>query len=155
MAKEIERKFLVKQDLWQPGERHKLYKQGYLSLDPERNVRVRSNGERAFLTIKGKTRGATRSEFEYEIPPGDAEQMLDTLCHQPVIEKTRYEIEYAGFVWEVDVFHGDNAGLILAEIELEHETQTVKLPEWAGQEVTGDPRYYNAYLAQHPYRSWP
>jgi CYTH domain-containing protein len=110
--------------------------------------------DKAYLTIKGITVGATRAEYEYEIPADDASEMLDHLCEHPLIEKTRYRLQYHGLTWEVDEFEGDNAGLILAEVELEQEDQTVILPDWVGKEVTGDPRYYNARLVTEPYTRW-
>ena len=155
MAVEIERKFLVSGDGWRahgPGVR---YRQGYLSSDPERNVRVRLVPDKGYLTIKGGTVGATRAEYEYEIPAGDAGEMLDHLCKRPLIEKTRYHVEHEGLVWEVDEFSGDNAGLIIAEVELDSENQAVVLPDWVGEEVTGNPRYYNASLIANPYSTWP
>lgn len=153
MAKEIERKFLVNGDAWKRS-KGTLYRQGYLSTVKERTVRVRLEGERAVLTIKGITRGATRAEFEYEIPFEDAEQLLDDLCERPLIEKTRYKIEHAGLTWEVDEFLNENAGLVVAEVELESEDQQFDLPEWLGEEVTRDPRYYNANLVSHPFTKW-
>ena len=153
MAKEIERKFLVNGDAWKRS-KGTLYRQGYLSTVKERTVRVRLEGERAVLTIKGITRGATRAEFEYEIPFEDAEQLLDDLCERPLIEKTRYKIEHAGLTWEVDEFLNENTGLVVAEVELESEDQQFDLPEWLGEEVTRDPRYYNANLVSHPFTKW-
>ena len=153
MAKEIERKFLVNGDAWKRS-KGTLYRQGYLSTVKERTVRVRLEGERAVLTIKGITRGATRAEFEYEIPFEDAEQLLDDLCERPLIEKTRYKIEHAGLIWEVDEFLNENAGLVVAEVELESEDQQFDLPEWLGEEVTRDPRYFNANLVSHPFTKW-
>ena len=153
MAKEIERKFLVNGDAWKRS-KGTLYRQGYLSTVKERTVRVRLEGERAVLTIKGITRGATRAEFEYEIPFEDAEQLLDDLCERPLIEKTRYKIEHAGLIWEVDEFLNENTGLVVAEVELESEDQQFDLPEWLGEEVTRDPRYYNANLVSHPFTKW-
>lgn len=154
MAIEIERKFLVSDDSWRHGATGTIYRQGYLTIDPERTVRVRIAGERGFLTIKGKTEGMTRSEFEYPIPLKDAIQLLDTLCLRPLIEKTRYCVTYGGRTWEVDEFDGDNRDLILAEVELEASDEQVELPPWAGQEVTDDPRYFNASLSRTPYRTW-
>lgn len=154
MGKEIERKFLVVGDAWRslaPGGR---YRQGYLSTVKERTVRVRIAGERAFLTVKGLSVGATRAEFEYAIPPADAEEMLDTLCERPIVEKTRYRIPFAGLTWEVDEFGGANAGLIVAEVELADEAQTFTRPAWIGREVTGEPRYFNANLVARPYSTW-
>ena len=153
MASEIERKFLVSSQGWRNGDATE-YRQGYLGLDKERTVRVRAAGDTAFLTIKGITRGATRQEFEYEIPLADANQMLDTLCHRPLIEKRRYRVRHSGLDWEIDEFFGDNAGLVVAEVELESEDQAFDRPDWLGQEVTSDPRYYNASLVQHPYSAW-
>lgn len=154
MGREIERKFLVKNDAWrgaQPGVR---VRQGYLSLDPERTVRVRAAGEKAWITVKGLTKGAARDEFEYEIPAADANAMLDRLRVGPMIEKTRVEIRLAGRVWEVDEFHGENAGLVLAEVELDAENTTIVMPSWVGAEVTDDPRYYNSSLATNPWSRW-
>ena len=153
MPLEIERKFLVNGDAWKRS-KGTLYRQGYLSTVKERTVRVRLEGERAVLTIKGITRGATRAEFEYEIPFEDAEQLLDDLCERPLIEKTRYKIEHAGLTWEVDEFLNENTGLVVAEVELESEDQQFDLPEWLGEEVTRDPRYYNANLVSHPFTKW-
>ena len=154
MGKEIERKFLLKNDSWRGLASGTVYRQGYLSSDVERAVRIRMINDTAFLTIKGESRGATRLEFEYEIPIDDASEMLTKLCQRPIIEKTRYKIEYAGMIWEIDEFAGDNEGLIVAEVELEDENQAVEIPGWAGQEVTDDPRYLNANLIKHPYSEW-
>ena len=154
MPDEIERKFLVKDSRWKAFGNGELFRQGYLSLEPERTVRVRVAGDKGFLTIKGKTRGVTRSEYEYEIPVAEAASMLDDLCVGPQIEKLRYRINHAGQVWEVDEFLGDNAGLIVAEIELASEDQKIDLPEWVGEEVSGDPRYYNSNLTRHPFSQW-
>lgn len=154
MAIEIERKFLVRNDDWRSGAVGTSYRQGYLTIDPERTVRVRIAGDQGFLTIKGITEGMSRSEFEYPIPLEEASQLLDTLCLRPLIEKVRYCVTYAGTLWEIDVFAADNAGLILAEVELESSDQQVELPPWAGEEVTSDARYYNASLSQTPYRNW-
>lgn len=154
MGKEIERKFLVKDDTWRGQAESKRYRQGYLSTVKERTVRVRTAGDKGFITVKGITVGATRSEYEYEIPLADANEMLDRLCERPLVEKTRYRIPHDGAVWEVDEFEGDNRGLITAEVELKDEHQWVTLPGWIGQEVTGDPRYYNANLVAKPYTTW-
>lgn len=154
MGVEIERKFLVTGDGWrQPPERQTRFSQGYLSSDAARTVRVRLAGERAFLTIKGATQGATRAEFEYAIPPADALALLK-MCDGPVVEKVRHLCEYAGMTWEVDEFLGANAGLVVAEIELEAEDQPFARPGWLSEEVTGDARYVNANLAVHPFTSW-
>jgi len=154
MGKEIERKFLVCNDAWRRQGQPVAYRQGYISADSERVVRVRRAGNKAFLTIKGAGSGPTRAEFEYAIPMEDADALLDAICLRPLVEKERREIEYAGMIWVVDEFFGDNAGLVLAEIELDHPDQGFALPEWAGAEVTDDPRYYNANLVAHPYSTW-
>jgi len=154
MGKEIERKFLVKGNAWRRLATGILYRQGYLSIVKERTVRVRIIGTKGFLTIKGITVGATRTEFEYEIPVKDANIMLDELCERPIIEKNRYKINHAGLIWEIDEFAGENKGLIIAEVELDDETQKVQLPEWIGEEVTDDPRYFNVNLIKKPYKSW-
>ncbi len=154
MAQEIERKFLVTGDAWRELAEGTMYRQGYLSTVEDRTVRVRTVGAKGYLTVKGITVGATRTEFEYEIPVADADTMLDELCIRPLIEKTRYKIPFDGLVWEVDEFAGDNDGLVVAEVELSHEDQELRLPNWIGEEVTGDPRYYNANLVAHPYTTW-
>lgn len=154
MAKEIERKFLIKRELWQPKGEGVSIRQGYLSLEPERTVRVRLKGERGFLTIKGKNHGISRMEMEYEIPAKEAAQLLDELCLRPLVEKTRYTESYQGQQWEIDIFAGDNAGLAVAEAELESEAAGLVLPDWAGQEVSGDARYYNSSLIHNPYKNW-
>jgi CYTH domain-containing protein len=154
MAKEIERKFLVRGNTWRGQDGGKRYRQGYLSIVKERTVRVRTTGDKGFITIKGMSVGATRSEYEYEIPLADANEMLDRLCERPLIEKTRYRVSHEDLVWEIDEFEGDNRGLIIAEVELEDETQSVPLPGWIGQEVTGDPRYFNANLVANPFSKW-
>jgi adenylate cyclase len=154
MKTEIERKFLVSGSGWRGRDRGVRLRQGYLSLTKERSVRVRLAGDKAFLTIKGESKGAVRPEYEYEIPPRDAADMLDYLCVRPLIEKTRYRIDEGGHTWEVDDFSGDNAGLVVAEVELAHEDQEVSLPDWIGPEVTDRPRYLNVNLVQHPYCDW-
>jgi len=153
MAQEIERKFLVTGDAWRSAPATS-YRQGYLSTDKQRTVRVRVAGDRGFLTVKGITVGASRSEFEYAIPLADAETMLNDLCLRPLVEKRRHLVPFGGLTWEVDEFFGANAGLVLAEVELDSEDQVIALPPWIGQEVTGDRRYYNASLIAHPYQSW-
>ena len=154
MGKEIERKFLVKGDSWRAGAHGKRYRQGYLSTVKERTVRVRVAGEQGFLTVKGITVGASRAEYEYEIPLADANQMLDALCERPIVEKTRYRLPQDDIVWEIDEFEGDNRGLIVAEVELKDEHQSYPKPDWLGEEVTGDPRYFNANLVAKPFTTW-
>jgi adenylate cyclase len=154
MPKEIERKFLVKSDAFKsPGNAEYIH-QGFLSTTKERVVRIRIKGEKAFLTIKGLSSGATRAEFEYRIPIEDAEYMLAGMCEKPTIEKHRYIVHYKGFTWEVDEFHGENEGLIIAEIELPSEDTSFERPDWIGAEVTSDPKYYNSNLVKHPFKSW-
>jgi adenylate cyclase len=156
MGLEIERKFLVRDLSVLAGVPGTAFRQGYLSTDPERSVRVRRSGDVAFVTVKGLTgpSGTTRAEFEYPIPAEDADAMLDELALRPLIEKTRYRVEAGGRLWEIDVFSGANDGLVVAEVELPTEDAAVVVPSWAGAEVTGDPRYYNANLVAHPYRNW-
>lgn len=152
MATEIERKFLVTGTAWrQPNPVR--FSQGYLNRDRERTVRVRLAGERAFLTIKGPTKGISRAEFEYAIPVADAEQLLG-LCQGPIIEKARHVVVHNGTTWEVDEFFGENAGLVVAEVELDHEHQSFERPSWLGQEVTNDTRYFNSNLASNPFGTW-
>lgn len=152
MPVEIERKFLVKGNDWKVNKGVRI-SQGYLNLDKERTVRVRIAGEKAFLTIKGINIGATRQEFEYEIPVADAEQLLK-ICDGSLIEKTRYKVEFENMTWEIDEFLGANEGLVIAEIELKNEEQTFAKPVWLGPEVTEDSRYFNSNLAACPYSSW-
>ncbi|MBN2437909.1 MAG: CYTH domain-containing protein [Deltaproteobacteria bacterium] len=154
MGREIERKFLVKGDSWRALAKGTACRQGYLNSAKERIVRIRTIGNEAFLTIKGPSVGAIRSEYEYEIPLADCNAMLDTLAEKPIIEKKRYKVPFAGLTWEIDEFFGDNAGLIVAEVELESEGQILRKPEWAADEVTGDPRYFNSNLIGHPYARW-
>jgi adenylate cyclase len=154
MGTEIERKFLVNGLDWKKNVQGTRYRQGYLTLDPERTVRVRTAGDTGYLTIKGKSNGISRREFEYEIPYDDAAAMLDGLCIHPLIKKNRYRIEYQGLVWEVDEFLGENSGLVIAEIELDREDQPFSTPAWAGREVSDDPRYFNASLVQKPWNTW-
>jgi CYTH domain-containing protein len=154
VAIEIERKFLVDRDAWRPEGPGIPIRQGFLSTDKERVVRVRLAGDRAFLTIKGSTENLGRLELEYPIPPADAAVMLDRLCPRPLIEKTRYRHPVGRHVFEVDVFHGDNDGLVVAEVELSAATEPFERPPWLGPEVSSDPRYFNANLAIRPYRSW-
>jgi adenylate cyclase len=143
MAKEIERKFLVRDERWRGLGRSRRIRQGYLSRDKDRVVRVRVEDGAARLTVKGPATGAERDEFEYAIPVADAEHMLACLCLPPVIDKTRHEITLGGLVWEVDEFHAPDSGLVLAEVELPSADFPLILPEWVGAEVTGQSRYYN------------
>lgn len=149
MGTEIERKFLVIGDDWRekagPGQH---LRQGYLTRNSTTSVRIRCAVDEAFLTIKGESLGPARAEFEYEIPVAEAEEMLRTLCAGPPLEKTRYRVEHGALTWEVDVFAGRYAGLVLAEVELTEATQPVDCPSWVGAEVTNDPRYRNAALAE-------
>lgn len=154
MALEIERKFLVTSDKWQRLGTPQLVRQGYLSRDIERTVRVRIKGDKAYLTIKGRNKGAVRTEFEYAIPTDEAAVLLDTLALKPLIEKTRTKVAYAGKIWEVDRFFGENEGLVVAEVELTSENETVELPPWIGREVTHLTRYYNSALSERPYSEW-
>jgi adenylate cyclase len=154
MAYEIERKFLVISDQYKINATRRMLIQGYLAVDPERVVRVRTDGERAFLTIKGKLTKRTRREFEYPLPLVEAREILDQLCLKPLIQKYRYTIRYQGFCWEVDEFIGANQGLVIAEIEIESENQAFSRPDWLGDEVTHDPSYYNFMLVKQPYTEW-
>lgn len=152
MGTEIERKYLVADtDEWRSGaDDGDEIVQGYLSLDPDRTVQIRLRGDDgAVLTVKGRNDGPSRAEFEYDIPRGDAEQLL-TLCIGSVIDKVRHRIDVDGRTWEIDVFHGDNEGLVLAEVELDDATVIPDPPPWVTEDVTDDPRYYNANLVQHP-----
>src|SRR6516164_9568904 len=154
MAKEIERKFLVKGDAWRALAKGATYRQGYLNSAKERTVRVRIADGRAFLTVKGISVGATRSEYEYEIPFDDGKAMLDTLAEKPLIEKKRYKVPAGNVTWEIDEFLGENVGLIVAEVELKGADQTFDKPAWLGEEVTNDPRYFNANLIKNPFTRW-
>ena len=157
MALEIERKFLVAEN-WQPDRKGSVVRQGYL---PQKEgspftVRVRRTDDRAYLCIKGRNTGVTRAEYEYQIPVADAEELLAMLEKggENFIDKTRYVVPYEGHEWEVDIFAGQNEGLRVAEIELTSEDEEFKKPEWIGEEVSGDPRYYNANLIDYPYCKW-
>lgn len=155
MAVEIERKFLVTGDGWRRNiVRQESLRQGYLNRPGKASVRVRIQGDEAFLNIKQAVMGRERLEFDYGIPVEDAAEMLDALCEPPLIEKTRYWVEDADFTWEVDVFHGENAGLVIAELELESSTQEFPRPDWLGREVTEEKRYYNVSLSERPYSKW-
>ncbi|MEM8503321.1 MAG: CYTH domain-containing protein [Cyanobacteria bacterium P01_D01_bin.1] len=155
MAKEIERKFLVVSDSWRTGATGKLYCQGYIATAIRgQSVRARIAGDQGYLTIKGPVTGLSRPEFEYSIPVADAREILDTLCIQPFIEKIRYQLPIGEVVWEIDEFKGENAGLVIAEVELTSESQIVNLPAWIGTEVSGQAKYYNASLVTNPYSQW-
>lgn len=154
MATEIERKFLVKGDTWKSQiYASKQIVQGYLSLVPERTVRVRLSGAKGVLTVKGKSEGISRAEFEFEIPKEEAGQLL-RICEGSLINKTRYFIRQGKFIWEVDEFHDENKGLMVAEIELNSELEDFDRPDWLGEEVSHDNRYFNASLVQHPFSQW-
>jgi adenylate cyclase len=154
MAQEIERKFLVAGDSWKDGAKGTLIRQGYLSVSKDCTVRVRIAGGKGFLTVKGASRGIVRTEFEYAIPADDAAAMLGALCDRPPIEKTRWVVPFKGFTWEVDEFHGANAGLVVAEVELAAADAVPELPPWAREEVSSDPRYFNSNLATRPFTTW-
>jgi adenylate cyclase len=155
MPVEIERKFLVVSDAWRAeATRHDLFRQGYLGGGEFCSTRVRVGAGRAWLTLKGRVRGARRLEFEYPIPVADANEILDALCAGGRVEKRRHWVPYAGHEWEVDEFLGANSGLVLAELELDDEGMEFAAPPWLGREVTEDVRYYNSHLASHPWPTW-
>jgi CYTH domain-containing protein len=155
MGTEIERKFLVKGEAWRSLGSYEVYRQGYITTQNlATTVRVRLAGEQGYITIKGQMEGIARAEFEYAIPLEDAANLLDNLCDRPLIEKKRYKIPYQGLIWEVDEFMGENAGLIIAEVELTDAEQPLELPGWVSLEVTHDLRYYNANLVKYPYAAW-
>jgi CYTH domain-containing protein len=154
VAREIERKFLVRNDSWKSGMEGVSCCQAYLATDERVTVRARILGDAGYLTIKGKSQGSARDEFEYPIPVADARAMIETLSAGGMVEKIRHSVEANGMRWDVDEFLGANAGLVLAEVELEYEGQEIVLPEWAGDEVTGDVRYYNSRLARNPFSTW-
>lgn len=153
MAIEIERKFLVLTDTWREGATSSRIVQGFLSRDPERIVRVRLRDDEAFLTVKGKAIGIARVEVEVAISAEEARQLLP-LCLRPLIEKTRHLVTWAGHLWEIDEFYGDNAGLVVAEVELAAEDESFERPPWLGREVSDDFRYSNAALSERPWRDW-
>lgn len=155
MPLEIERKFLVHHELWNSLEKPKpiLIKQAYISTDKTKTIRLRLKNEKAFLTLKGETRGISRTEFEYEIPAKEAEEMIFLFCDKK-IEKKRYEITHAEKLWEVDVFEGENLGLIVAEIELKSEAEELIKPYWIANEVSSEAKYYNANLLEMPFYKW-
>ncbi len=154
MPTEIERKYLVLRDKWEPPATGTMYRQGYLAVQGHTSVRIRAGRGEAVLTVKSGVSTLERHEYEYTIPLEDAEDMLRDDCAGGAVEKTRYRVPFAGKTWEVDVFHGENAGLVLAEIELDSAVETVNTPPWVGEEVTEDPRYTNAHLAAHPWNTW-
>lgn len=155
MAIEIERKFLLKNDNWKKlADAGTSYKQGYLVGSEQASVRVRIQGDKAYLNIKSATLGVFRNEYEYEIPLTDANEMLENLCHKPLIIKKRHLISVSNHTWEIDVFEGDNSGLTVAEIELQTESEDFELPDWIGEEVSHDTRYYNVCLVDNPYKNW-
>lgn len=154
MALEIEHKFLVSGNAYRTLAEPVLYRQGYLFIDDKKEMRVRIAGEESFITIKSKINDTVRQEFEYSIPTEDALHMLNESCADLIIEKYRYRIPFAGKIWEVDEFLNRNAGLVVAEIELEYEGESFEKPDWIRQEVSGDNRYLNAALALNPYKDW-
>jgi len=156
MATEIERKFLILNQDWQEYTNKELrIVQGYLATNEFSSTRIRIQNDKANINIKSATLGITRTEFEYSIPVDDARLMLDDLCIKPVIEKTRFTVEHMDHTWEIDVFSGDNEGLIVAEIELSSPDEAFEKPSWIGEEVSNDARYYNACLVNNPYKNWP
>jgi adenylate cyclase len=154
MPKEIERKFLVTTEDWRGLGEAVLFRQGYLSIHPQRTVRVRLAGDQAWITVKGLSQGPERSEYEYEIPRPEAVEMLDHLCIHPLVEKRRTRIPVGDLIWEVDEFLGENAGLIVAEVELKSSDQPITPPPWTGREVTGDVRFHNSRLLENPFSRW-
>jgi adenylate cyclase len=154
MGQEIERKYLVSSDAWRVGLNGLYCQQGYLVTNINRTVRVRVLGNQGFITVKGNNEGIRRLEYEYSIPVQDAIDMLSQLCMRPLIEKYRYKRNYAGHLWEIDEFLGQNLGLVVAEIELQSIDQVVELPDWVGCEITDDVRYLNFNLAKIPYATW-
>lgn len=151
---EIERKFLVIGTNWKKNATSLACKQGYIYASAEKTIRIRIMADAGYITIKGETQGIGRKEFEYPIPLEDAHKLLYDMCDKPLIEKTRYLVNYQGFTWEIDAFEGDNKGLIIAEIELTDENQQFPTPPWLGKEVTNDSRYYNASLQKKPFSLW-
>ncbi|TAN45787.1 MAG: CYTH domain-containing protein [Nitrospirae bacterium] len=155
MHKEIERKFLVKDGSWRTAAGSgTTYLQGYISVDEDRTVRVRTDGTRGYITLKGRAHNITRNEFEYEIPADDAIRILNILCIKPLIKKVRYLVKHKNFIWEIDVFEDENKGLVIAEIELTDENESFAIPDWAGAEVTSDTRYLNSNLVKRPFSEW-
>lgn len=156
MATEIEHKFLLRDDRWRSQvERSTRMRQGYLTSDARCSVRVRIADGQGFLNLKSGALGIQRSEYEYPIPLAEAEEILDMLCEKPLLEKTRHFLWFGEHLWEIDEFEGDNAGLIVAEVELSQSDELFARPDWLGEEVSHDIRYYNSQLARHPYQTWP
>jgi adenylate cyclase len=155
MGQEIERKYLTKSEFKDMASSSTRITQGYLSSNAERNVRVRIRDDKGYITVKGigSESGATRFEWEKEIPVEDVQELLK-ICEPGIIDKTRYLVEFGGHMFEVDEFYGENEGLVMAEVELESEDEEIQKPDWLGNEVTGDKRYYNAMLTKHPFKSW-
>jgi adenylate cyclase len=155
MGVEIERKFLVDHDRWKQLQKPQglIIRQGYMLKDAAKTIRIRVKDDLSYITIKGKTEGISRSEYEYAIPLKDGNELLAAFC-DAVVDKVRYCINFAGKLWEVDVFNGDNEGLIVAEIELDHDQEAFELPDWVATEVTDDSRYYNSNLSVNPYKNW-
>ena len=155
MPIEIERKFLLANDDWRNAVvRSSRIRQGYMGKMDKASVRIRIQGDKANINIKSATLDIRRMEYEYEIPLNEAEEMLDQLCNQPQIDKTRFIVERGKHVWEIDEFYGDNEGLLVAEVELDDEAEEIIKPGWIGEEVTADPRYYNVSLINHPFNKW-
>jgi len=155
MATEIEHKFTLKNENWrQLVTKSERLVQGYLAGNERSSVRIRIVGDKANLNIKSATLGVFRQEYEYDIPLADGEKILEDLCEKPVIDKVRHYVEYSGKTWEIDEFSGENKGLIVAEIELDAENEAFAIPDWADQDVSGDPRYYNVSLVKHPFKNW-
>jgi adenylate cyclase len=155
MATEIEHKFLITNDKWRDNADEGTYLvQGYMGSNEKSSIRIRINGDSANLNIKSKTIGIQRSEYDYPIPVGEAKEILESLCEKPFIEKTRFQVMHDGHEWEIDVFAGDNEGLIVAEIELNSTDEEFSRPDWVGEDVSDDPRYYNICLVTHPYKDW-
>ena len=155
MGTEIEKKYLIVNDNWKENADDGIYMvQGYMGSNERSSIRIRINGDTANLNIKSKTIGIQRSEFEYPLPVDEAKEILETLCDRPYIEKTRFHVMHEGHEWEIDVFEGDNKGLIVAELELAATDEDFVLPNWAGDDVSDDPRYYNICLVTQPYKDW-
>lgn len=155
MAIEIEHKFLIVNDDWRNEADEGIYMvQGYMGSNEKSSIRIRIHGDSANLNIKGKTIGIQRSEYDYPIPVDEAKEILESLCDRPFIEKTRFHVMHEGHKWEIDVFAGDNEGLIVAEVELDSVGESFSLPDWVGEDVSDNPRYYNICLVMHPYKDW-